>query len=92
MAKLIEEEKLNEGEDEMDKVTCLAFILYHATEDPEVRGKAVDLLNGETDLRALKADGGMLHLVETAEAVFKTQPINKEELQRFVEENLLVEA
>lgn len=80
------------GDVEMDKVTCIAFILYHATDDPDVKVKAVDLLNGETDLRELKSDGVLLHLVETAEASLKKQQIDKEELQKFVEQHLFVEA
>ncbi|RDU35755.1 hypothetical protein DRW41_16575 [Neobacillus piezotolerans] len=76
----------------MDKVTSIAFILYHATDDPAVKEKAVDLLNGEKDLRELRSDQGMLHLVETAEASLKKHPINKEEIQRFVEQHLFVEA
>ncbi|RHW42057.1 hypothetical protein D1B31_05290 [Neobacillus notoginsengisoli] len=76
----------------MDKVTSIAFILYHATDDSNVKARAVDLLNGETDLRELKADTDMLHLVETAEAMFKKRSVKKKDLQKFVEENLLVEA
>ncbi|WP_059170566.1 hypothetical protein [Bacillus sp. FJAT-27445] len=76
----------------MDKITSIAFILYHATDNPEVKAKAVDLLNGETDLRELRADMAMLHLIETSEAALKKQFVNKVEIQKFVEQHLLIEA
>ncbi|OCA90602.1 hypothetical protein A8F94_01600 [Bacillus sp. FJAT-27225] len=76
----------------MDKITHIAFILYHSSEDPDVRSNAIDLLNGETSLHALKKNLALLHLVNTAETMAKKQPSDKEELQRFVEEHLLVEA
>ncbi|WP_053366622.1 hypothetical protein [Bacillus sp. FJAT-27245] len=76
----------------MDKVTCIAFILYHATDDPEVKTKAVDLLNGESNLRELRSDPDVQHLLETAEAALKKQSVNKEEIKKFVEQHLFVEA
>ncbi|WP_316568995.1 hypothetical protein [Neobacillus sp. YIM B06451] len=76
----------------MDKVTSIAFILFHATDDPDVKTKAVDLLNGETDLRELRSDPDIVNLLETAEAALKKQSVNKEEIQKFVEQYLFVEA
>ncbi|ALC90428.1 hypothetical protein AM500_12000 [Bacillus sp. FJAT-18017] len=76
----------------MDKVTHISFILYHSSEDPDVRSKALDLLNGETSLHEMRKEAGMLHLLEAAEAIVKRQKANKDDIQRFVEEYLLVEA
>lgn len=75
----------------MDKVTCIAFLLYHSSKNQDIKEKAIQLLNGDATIRELKRNVALQPLLVVAESVFKKKKINKDEVQRFVEEFMFIE-
>ena len=75
----------------MDKLTCIAFIMYQSSENQHVRDLAIQLLNGDISIRELKKDSLTCTLVGKAELTAKKHKPNRMELQKFAEEFLMVE-
>ena len=75
----------------MDKVTCIAFLLYHSSKSQDIREKAIQLLNGDVSLRDLKRNVSMQAHVLGAESVLKKNIIDKTQVQNFAEEFMLIE-
>lgn len=73
----------------MDKVTCLAYILYQSSKSNLVKEKAIQLLNGDLTLIELKKS--LQPDFSQAEAKFKRNEFNKIEIQAFAEKYMLLE-
>ena len=75
----------------MDKVTCIAFLLYHSSKSQDIREKAIQLLNGDVSLPDLKRNVSMQANVVGAELSLRKKKIDKTKVQNFVEEFMLIE-
>ncbi|MCM2532074.1 hypothetical protein NDK43_06315 [Neobacillus pocheonensis] len=75
----------------MDKVTCLAFLLYHSSKSQDIREKAIQLLNGDVSLRDLKRIVAVQPHLLVAESLLKKNQLDKNQIQCFAEEFMLIE-
>lgn len=75
----------------MDKVTCIAFLLYQSSKNQDIREKAIQLLNGDVSIRDLKRDPSIQTHLVLAESMFRKKTIDKQHVQEFAEEFLLLE-
>jgi hypothetical protein len=75
----------------VDKVTCIAFLLYHSSKSQDIREKAIQLLNGDVSIRELKRITSIQPHLVMAESTLKKKTIDKLQVQRFAEEFLLLE-
>jgi hypothetical protein len=75
----------------MDKVTCIAFLLYNSSNSQDIKEKAIQLLNGDVSIRDLKKIVKLQAYLLQAEASLKKNRIDKNELQKFAEEFMLIE-
>ncbi|MBM7655033.1 hypothetical protein [Neobacillus cucumis] len=75
----------------MDKVTCIAYLLYHSSKNQQIREKAIQLLNGDASLHDLKRDGSVKAHLVTAESYLRKNKIKKAEIQLFVDEFMVIE-
>ncbi|NWQ42004.1 hypothetical protein MLOOGBEN_15005 [Bacillus sp. EB106-08-02-XG196] len=75
----------------MDKVTCIAFLLYHSSKSQDIREKAIQLLNGDVSIRELKKMASIQAHLVIAESTLKKNHLDKMKVQRFAEEFLLLE-
>lgn len=75
----------------MDKVTCLAFLLYHSSKSQDIREKAIQLLNGDVSLRDLKRIVAVQPHLVVAESLLKKNQPDKNQIQCFAEEFMLIE-
>lgn len=76
----------------MDKVTCIAFILYQFATTEEKKELAIQLLNGDVSLWELKKNDNVLADLTSAEVLFKKRDIDLNLVQEFAARFLLVEA
>lgn len=75
----------------VDKITCIAFLLYQSSKSQDIQEKAIQLLNGDVSIRELKRNTAIhAHLV-LAESTLRKKTIDKHQVQRFAEEFLLLE-
>ncbi|MEH7495564.1 hypothetical protein V7177_25385 [Neobacillus niacini] len=75
----------------MDKVTCIAFLLYHSSKSQDIREKAIQLLNGDISIRDLKRNTAIQAHLILAESALRKKTIDKLKVQQFAEEFLLLE-
>lgn len=75
----------------MDKVTCIAFLLYHSSKSQDIREKAIQLLNGDVSIRDLKRNTAIQAHLILAESALRKNKIDKQHVQKFAEEFLLLE-
>ena len=75
----------------MDKVTCIAFFLYHTSKSQDIKDIAVELLNGDVSVRDLKRNVNFQADLLLAETSFRKNKINKNQVQKFAEEFMLLE-
>lgn len=75
----------------MDKVTCLAFLLHESSKNQDIKEKAIQLLNGDISLRDLKRNGMIQSHLVLAESFLKKNKIDKNRIQQFAEEYMLLE-
>jgi hypothetical protein len=75
----------------MDKVTCIAFLLYHSSKSQDIREKAIQLLNGDISIRDLKRNTAIQAHLILAESALRKNNIDKLQVQQFAEEFLLLE-
>lgn len=75
----------------MDKVTCIAFLLYQSSKSQDIRDIAIQLLNGDVSIRDLKRNPSIQAHLILAESKLRKNTINKQQVQRFAEEFLLLE-
>jgi hypothetical protein len=75
----------------MDKVTCIAFLLYQSSKSQDIREKAIQLLNGDVSIRDLKRNVHFQAHLVVAESALRKNKIDKNQVQKFAEEFLLIE-
>jgi len=75
----------------VDKVTCLAFLLYNSSKNQYIREKAIQLLNGEVSVRELKKFHSIQTSLVLAETLLKKNKIDKHQVQLFAEEFMAIE-
>jgi hypothetical protein len=75
----------------VDKVTCIAFLLYQSSTSQDIKEKAIQLLNGDVSIRDLKKNSLLQPHLVLAESMFKKNKINRDQVQVFVEEFMLIE-
>ncbi|WP_462411823.1 hypothetical protein [Neobacillus sp. Marseille-QA0830] len=75
----------------MDKVTCIAYLLYNSSKDQCIKEKAIQLLNGDVSIRDLKRDVSLQANVAFAESLLKKNKIDKNQVQRFADQFMIVE-
>jgi hypothetical protein len=75
----------------MDKVTCIAFFMYQSSKSQDIREKAIQLLNGDVSIRDLKRNIDYQTNVLLAETALRKNKIDKNLVQKFAEEYLLIE-
>ncbi|OLS39911.1 hypothetical protein [Bacillus sp. MRMR6] len=75
----------------MDKVTCIAFLLYQSSKSQDIKEKAIQLLNGDISIRDLKRNVKTQSYILSAETKLRKNKIDKFLVQQFVEEFMLVE-
>jgi hypothetical protein len=76
----------------MDKITCIAFIMYHSSEDTFIKDFAVQILNGDITLREAKKDRLCHQHIALAVSRLKKEKLDSMLVQAFAEEFLLIEA
>lgn len=75
----------------MDKVTCIAFLLYQSSKSQDIQEKAILLLNGDVSIRDLKRNVHFQAHLVLAESALRKNKIDKNQVQKFAEEFLLIE-
>jgi hypothetical protein len=75
----------------VDKVTCIAYLLYKSSKNPDIREKAIQLLNGEVSIRDLKRNISIQAHLVIAESLFKKNQLDRDQVQLFAEEFMAVE-
>ena len=75
----------------MDKVTCMAYLLYQSSKNQDIREKAIQLLNGDVSLRDLKRNVSIQAQLVITESLLKKNKIDKNQVQLFAEEFMVVE-
>lgn len=75
----------------MDKVTCIAAILYENATRQEVKDIAIQLLNGDISLRDLTKNKAIRPDLKAAQTLYKQKPWNKKQVIAFTEKFLSVE-
>ncbi|CRK83688.1 hypothetical protein BN000_03679 [Neobacillus massiliamazoniensis] len=75
----------------VDKVTCIAYLLYQSTTSQDIREKAIQLLNGDVSIRELKKNASFQPHLVIAESLVKQNKIDKYKVQIFAEEFMLIE-
>ncbi|MDR7075539.1 hypothetical protein J2Y03_000527 [Neobacillus niacini] len=75
----------------MDKVTCIAYLLYQSSKSQDIREKAIQLLNGDVSIRELKRNTSFQAYIIMAESTLRKNNFDKLQVQKFAEEFLLLE-
>ncbi|MEH7119283.1 hypothetical protein V7128_17980 [Neobacillus vireti] len=75
----------------MDKVTCIAYLLYNSSKNQDIREKAIKLLNGDMSIHDLKRDQSVQTFIVMAETLIRKNKIDKIQVQIFVDEFMVVE-
>ncbi|QIZ09485.1 hypothetical protein HFZ78_24745 [Priestia megaterium] len=70
----------------MDKITCIAYLLYKSSKNQEIREKAIQLLNGDVSIRDLKRNISIQANLVIAESFLKKNKIDKDQVQQFAEQ------
>ena len=75
----------------VDKITCLAYLLYKSSKNQDIKEKAIQLLNGDVSIRDLKRNTAIQAYLVIAELMLKKNQIAKKQVQQFAEEFLVIE-
>lgn len=75
----------------VDKVTCIAYLLYKSSKNQDIREKAIQLLNGDVSIRELKRNVSIQAHLVIAESLLKKNKVEKNQVQLFAEEFMSVE-
>ncbi|MEH7502082.1 hypothetical protein V7152_08550 [Neobacillus drentensis] len=70
----------------MDKITCIAYLLYKSSKNQGIREKAIQLLNGDVSIRDLKRNMSIQANIVIAESLLKKNQIDKNQVQLFAEQ------
>lgn len=76
----------------MDKITCIAYILFQSANTIETKELSIQLLNGDISLRDLKKNSSIQPDIISAELILKKNKIDMSLVQEFAAKYLLVEA
>ena len=71
---------------DLDKITCIAYLLYKSSKNQGIREKAIQLLNGDVSIRDLKRNVSIQANVMIAESLLKKNKIDKDQVQLFAEQ------
>ncbi|MFF2450162.1 hypothetical protein ACFVSW_24255 [Neobacillus sp. NPDC058068] len=75
----------------MDKVTCIAYLLYKSSKNQDIQDKAIQLLNGDVSIRDLKRNVSLQAHLVIAESLLKKNKVDKYKVQLFAEEFMVIE-
>jgi hypothetical protein len=75
----------------VDKVSCIAYLLYTSSKNQDIRDKAIQLLNGDMSLLDLKRDDSVKTLLIMAESLIRKNKLDKTLVQVFVDQFMVVE-
>jgi hypothetical protein len=75
----------------VDKVTCIAYLIYKSSKNQDIREKAIELLNGDVSIRELKKNASIQTHVIIAESLLKKNQIDKDQVQLFAEQFMYLE-
>lgn len=75
----------------VDKVTCIAYLLYKSSKNQDIKEKAILLLNGDVSIRDLKRNASIQANVVIAESLLKKNQIDKDQVQLFAEQFMYLE-
>jgi hypothetical protein len=75
----------------VDKVTCIAYLLYKSSKNQDTREKAIQLLNADVSIHELKRDHTVKGLIIMAESLIRKNKIEKTAVQEFVDQFMVVE-
>jgi hypothetical protein len=75
----------------VDKVSCIAYLLYTSSKNQDIRDKAIQLLNGDMSLHDLKRDDSVKTLLIMAESLIRKNKLDKTLVQVFVDQFMVVE-
>jgi hypothetical protein len=75
----------------VDKVSCIAYLLYTSSKNQDIRDKAIQLLNGDMSMHELKRDQSLHTLLVLAESLIRKNKLDKTQVQIFVDEFMVVE-
>jgi hypothetical protein len=75
----------------VDKVTCIAYLIYKSSKNQDIREKAIELLNGDVSIRELKKNASIQTHVIIAESLLKKNQIDKDQIQLFAEQFMYLE-
>jgi transposase-like protein len=75
----------------VDKITCIAYLLYTSSKNQDIKEKAIQLLNGEVSIRDLKRNISIQAHIVLAESLLKKNKINRNDVQLFAEEFMVIE-
>jgi hypothetical protein len=71
---------------DVDKITCIAYLLYKSSKNQDIREKAIQLLNGDVSIRDLKRNISIQANLVIAESFLKKNKIDKDQVQQFAEQ------
>jgi hypothetical protein len=75
----------------VDKITCIAYLLYKSSKNPDIREKAIQLLNGDVSIRDLKRNTDIQTHLVIVESLLKKNQIDKNLVQQFAEQFMYLE-
>ena len=75
----------------MDKITCIAYLLYKSSKNPDIREHAIQLLNGDVSIRDLKRNTVIQAHLVIAESLLKKNQFDKNQVQEFAEKFMYLE-
>ncbi|NRD81068.1 hypothetical protein HPT25_27635 [Bacillus sp. BRMEA1] len=75
----------------MDRISCLAYLLYNSSENQDIRETAIQLLNGDVSIRDLKKNTAIKATLVTLESLLKKRRVNMNQVRQFVEKYMFVE-
>lgn len=75
----------------VDKVTCIAYLLYNSSKNQDIQDKAIQLLNGDVSIRDLKRIVSLQAHLVIAESLLKKNKVDKNKVQLFAEKFMVIE-
>jgi hypothetical protein len=75
----------------VDKITCIAYLLYKSSKNQDIREKAIELLNGDVSIRDLKRNSALQAKLIIVESLIKKNQVDKNLVQQFAEKFMYLE-
>jgi hypothetical protein len=76
----------------MDKISSIAYVMYHTSNNQDIKQMAINLLNGDVTLRELKRNSQFSSAITAAEKYMKQHDIVNSEIVQFISKFMTVEA